>query len=86
MQPSAPARRPSAGARRAGGHQPPEWGTVRASRADREYAEEVLDLTKWVLQDPAYVARLERHYRMVKDATAKPKAREKWWKRKKKRR
>ncbi|MEZ0228685.1 MAG: SEC-C metal-binding domain-containing protein [Planctomycetota bacterium] len=38
-----------------------------------EHAEALLDLVSWHLErDPAYVARLERHYSMVKDAVADP--------------
>jgi hypothetical protein len=58
------------------------------------YAEGVLDLVcNVVLQDRAYVARLERHYRMVKEKVAhqpqvvapRPEpAPDRWWKRKRK--
>jgi hypothetical protein len=35
-----------------------------------------------VFSDPAYVARLERHYRMMKDKTDRPLGKEHWWKKK----
>jgi hypothetical protein len=56
-----------------------------------KYAERILELTcNLVLRDPAYVARLERHYRMVKEKFAAPphqadrpkQTEERWWKRK----
>jgi len=50
-----------------------------------EYAEAALDLCRFVLQDAAYVARLESHYRMVKDAVGpgrrKPASDKRWWQR-----
>jgi hypothetical protein len=50
------------------------------------YAPEVLDLVRTVvLSDPEYVARLERHYNMMKDKLGRPHADESpWWKRKRK--
>ncbi len=36
------------------------------------YALRLLELVKQILADPAYVARLESHYRMVKEAAADP--------------
>jgi hypothetical protein len=37
------------------------------------YAESLLELIdRLMLQDPAYVARLERHYQMIKDETDRP--------------
>jgi hypothetical protein len=52
-----------------------------------EYAKGLLALAKeLVLSDPAYVARLERHYQMVKQKFARPAAPEPWWKRKSKKR
>jgi len=57
-----------------------------------EYAEEVLDLVKSLcLSDAAYVARLERHYNLMKDKLGRPGTRRAasnagapWWKRKRK--
>lgn len=39
-----------------------------------EYSDALLELVEQVLQDPAYVARLERHYRQVKAAGRRPPA------------
>ena len=44
--------------------------------------EDVLELAKWVLEDSSYVARLKRHYQMVKAAIKKPQRELPWWKRK----
>ena len=49
-----------------------------------EYAEAVLGLSKFVLSDLRYVARLERHYQMFKAACKGPRIEKKWWKRKRK--
>ncbi len=47
------------------------------------YAEDLLQLVKdLVLSDDAYVARLERHYKMFKDKLAHPQSAGKWWKKK----
>ena len=47
------------------------------------YAEELLELVKdLVLSDAAYVARLERHYKMLKDKLAHPQSAGKWWRKK----
>jgi hypothetical protein len=47
------------------------------------YAEELLELVKdLVLSDAAYVARLERHYQMLKDKLAHSQSAGKWWKKK----
>ena len=46
------------------------------------YADAMFELVSASLQDPGYVARLERHYRMMKEEEApKPQP---WWKNKKK--
>ena len=38
-----------------------------------KYAESLLDMVSdWVLRDPRYLRRLERHYRLVKEAAADP--------------
>lgn len=51
------------------------------------YAAALLKLTeKLLLSDPAYVARLERHYQMLKAQTDPPAARDRWWKKPKRRR
>jgi hypothetical protein len=51
------------------------------------YAEGLLKLTEDLLfSDPVYVARLERHYSMMKEKTNRPAAKEYWWKRKPKKR
>jgi len=39
-------------------------------------------MDKYLFSDPAYVARLERHYRMMKDKTDRPAGKEHWWNRK----
>jgi len=50
-----------------------------------KYAKQALDLLAWVLQDQQYVARLERHYRMVKEAIKNPSRTPlPWWKKKRK--
>jgi hypothetical protein len=47
-----------------------------------KYAADLLDLVRdLLLSDPAYVARLERHYHMMKQKTAKSAP---WWKKPKK--
>jgi hypothetical protein len=47
------------------------------------YAEEFLQLVKdLVLSDADYVARLKRHYKMLKDKLAHPQSAGKWWKKK----
>lgn len=50
-----------------------------------EHAEAALALTEYVLEDADYVARLERHYHLVKDAIQDQRpADQPWWKRKRK--
>jgi len=47
------------------------------------YAEELLQLVKdLVLNDADYVARLKRHYKMLKDKLAQSQSAGKWWKKK----
>lgn len=47
------------------------------------YAEKLLELVKDLVQsDVAYVARLERHYKMLKDKLAPSQSAGKWWKKK----
>ena len=47
------------------------------------YAAELLQLVNdLVLSDANYVARLKRHYKMLKDKLAHPQSAEKWWKKK----
>ena len=51
------------------------------------YAEQLQKLTEeLLLSDPVYTARLERHYRMIKEKTDRPAAKEYSWKRKPKKR
>jgi hypothetical protein len=47
------------------------------------YAEELLQLVKdLILSDADYIARLKRHYKMLKDKLAHPQSAGKWWKKK----
>jgi hypothetical protein len=49
------------------------------------HAAELLELVRdLALSDAVYVARLERHYRMMKDKFAQPAPKERWWKKRKK--
>jgi hypothetical protein len=51
------------------------------------YADALLKMTeKLLFSDPVYVARLERHYQMIKEKSDRPAAKEYWWKRKPKKR
>lgn len=50
------------------------------------HAEEILEMARQLVFDPEYLARLERHYRMVKDAEGGHASTGPWWKRKPKKR